>query len=285
MTTAVQNLERKINFNKVIAWVFVGMGFLVGFLGLFALPKSDTFSLDSLDKLGSFYQGTVASLWSLGALFFIYVAFLGQKQALLLQQEKLEMSRLELEEQRKQADAQNESIKRQNFETAFFQLLNLHNQNVAQMRYFIPIPPGNIHEARKCFEIWHQQLRLKYDTMIQQGAQVDKIMEVAYRDLYYEHRGELDHYFRTLYHVFKFVDDSLPDKDKRRYTSLARAQLSAYELALLFYNGLIIPVAEKEQKFNRLIVKFALLEQLDENLLLDRQHKAEYSKGAYEWNG
>src|SRR6266571_6646666 len=63
-------LERKIVFCKRIAWIFVSMGFLAIVLGFVALPYQRPFELKNLDQLGSFYQGTVASFWSLAALFF-----------------------------------------------------------------------------------------------------------------------------------------------------------------------------------------------------------------------
>lgn len=54
-----------------------------------------------------------------------------------------------------------------------------------------------------------------------------------------ENGAELHHYFRTLFHVFKFIieHDGLAEPDKVRYANVARAQLSTYELSMLFYNG------------------------------------------------
>ena len=87
---------------------------------------------------------------------------------------------------------------------------------------------------------------------------------VKYSAFYTQHQGALGHYFRNLYHIFKFVKES-PIEDKRRYTSLARAELSQYELALLFYNG-ISPYGEK---FKPLIEEFGLLENLNTGLLMN----------------
>jgi hypothetical protein len=66
-------------------------------------------------------------------------------------------------------------------------------------------------------------------------------------------------------------------QDKRRYTSLARAQLSQYELALLFYNG-ISPLGEK---FKPVIEEFGLLENLDETLLFEPGHEEFYDQKAF----
>jgi len=42
-----------------------------------------------------------------------------------------------------------------------------------------------------------------------------------YEKFYLYHQADLGHYFRTLYHIFKFVKTS-DITDKRRYTTLAR---------------------------------------------------------------
>ncbi|WP_410522614.1 putative phage abortive infection protein [Pedobacter ginsengisoli] len=51
----------------------------------------------------------------------------------------------------------------------------------------------------------------------------------------------MNHYFRQLYHIFKYVHLSPLITDDRRsfYTSLIRAQLSQNELYAIVYNSLI----------------------------------------------
>src|SRR5690606_19045944 len=83
--TIISNLEGKIKTYTNWAWVFIGLGFLIGIIGLGIYLCKETTSFN-LNLLGDFYGGSVASLWSLAGLFLIYVAFLGQKQQLLNQQ-------------------------------------------------------------------------------------------------------------------------------------------------------------------------------------------------------
>jgi len=90
----------------------------------------------------------------------------------------------------------------------------------------------------------------------------------SYQKFYSKHANDLGHYFRALYHLIKFVDESdFVDKSdiegRRRYTSIARAQLSIHELGLLFYNG----VSSYGDKFKPLIEKYGLLEPFDHDLL------------------
>jgi len=79
----------------------------------------------------------------------------------------------------------------------------------------------------------------------------------------------LDHYFRHLYRIFKFIDES-DDKiinkvKKYEYTSIVRATLSQYELVMLFYNGFY------HKKFKTLAEKYALMNNLRIGLLASHE--------------
>jgi len=75
----------------------------------------------------------------------------------------------------------------------------------------------------------------------------------------------LDHYFRHLYRIFKYIDDAdkntISDEDKYEYAGIVRATLSQYELIMLFYNAFSNP------KFKDIIEKYALLQNLRVELL------------------
>jgi hypothetical protein len=270
--------QRRIAFCTWCAWVFVVLGFVVGVAALGPLrDKGGGMSLDNLAAYGNFLQGAVSSLWSLAGLMFIYAAFLAQKQQLIQQE-------AELEDQKRQFQIQNESISRQGFESSFFQLLRLRNQIAGEMRSNgASKTVGGGHQAvrlegRECFAQWHRELKSAYcsrlPTQRQSGDRA--FVTECYLEVYRPNQGELGHYFRTLYHTIKFVN--LSDiKDKRRYITLARAQLSQYELALLFYNC-ASPLGEK---FKPLVEEFGLLENLDDALLLDPGHKEFYAPSAY----
>lgn len=90
----------------------------------------------------------------------------------------------------------------------------------------------------------------------------------------YEQAFELptfDHYFRHLYHIFKFIDNStFLDKsedditERYKYASILRATLSPYELVWLFYNGLS---RYGKDKFKHLIEKYSLLKNIRVDIL------------------
>ena len=86
--------------------------------------------------------------------------------------------------------------------------------------------------------------------------------------------GRLDHYFRHLYHIFRYIKMSdFSEVDKYRYASLVRSNLSQYELVLLFYNCLSPNGIEK---FKGLVEDFALLNNLRVNLLAKEEDRRLY---------
>jgi hypothetical protein len=278
--TELGNLESRIIWSKRFAWwLVIGGGIAAGWgLWVFYHDSNGSSSLEKLSAVGSYFQGAIGSLWTLAGLMFIYVAFLGQKQQLLLQRE-------EMEGQEEQFQLQQESIKRQNFESGFFQLLNMQNQIASGMRD----SSGVKFEGRDCFRLWYGDFKLDFsDYLIRRlnkslphDPQNRELVIVYYEEFYESLQGDLGHYFRSLYHIIKFVKTSevvTSYEDQRRYTSLVRAQLSAFELAFLFYNGISHFGMEK---FKPLIEEFGLLENLDEKLLLHSSHENFYDPKAF----
>lgn len=87
---------------------------------------------------------------------------------------------------------------------------------------------------------------------------------------YGECQASIGHYYRNLYNIVRFVKDSDID-DKWFYIRVVRAQLSVYELSLLFYNCL--SVHGKGSK--PLVEEFTLLKTIDDRDLIvptDRQY-------------
>ena len=91
----------------------------------------------------------------------------------------------------------------------------------------------------------------------------------------------LDHYFRLLYRILKFVKDTpliTGFDDEYEYTSMLRAVLSRYELVWLYYNGLSDYGVEK---LKPLIERYAMLKNLRDDLLVDGVYVGSYAESAY----
>lgn len=271
----------KIKVATIGALACVVFGFAAAYPAIARMwqEPGDRFSLPNYSSLGSYFQGAVASFWSLGGLLLIYATFLAQQQQNARQER-------ELEDQKRQHQAQQESIKRQNFESAFFQLLNFQNQITEHgsvkhsKREFGHLPAEETISGRTRFLTLAVELKTRFGERrpSPERAKDPKFVREQYSEFYQKFQPVLGHYFRTLYHVFRFVAQSDFSKDeKRRYSSLARAQLSSGELLLLFYNCL----SEYGEKFRPLVEEFGLLEHLDRNMLLDSSHVGFYAEEAY----
>lgn len=291
INTELERLVDKIRNYAKWAWRFVWLGGIVAVLSIIYFLCTNTDIGFGLNLLGDFLSGTVASIWSLAALFFIYVAFLGQKQQLLNQQLEIMFSqlevkytRLELNGQKEQMIEQNETLKLQKFENTFFQLLTLFNSIVNSLDLRKSRSSSEVFSTgRDCFEVFYKRLLNYLNVRCQshpgfnfENAKID-VTILAYEDLYSKDKSDMSHYFRTLYHIIKLVDQANIE-NKSQYTSIVRAQLSSYEQIILFYNCLH---DNGNEKFKPLIERYAIFKNIDHSLIINKDHLSCYEKGAY----
>jgi Putative phage abortive infection protein len=233
-----------------------------------------------LGRLEPNIRGTFGDMFGgLNALFsgFAFVgliyAILLQRQDLSLQRQELRATRKELAGQREEQEKQNKFLELQTFENTFFQMLRTLNDIVNSID--LRNPNGTITEqGRDCFLVFEGRLF----RLIQQRAPSDlKCVGDVYSEYYRKYRQEVGHYYRVLYNLVKFVDQS-QIADKRFYTNIVRAQLSDAEVYLLFYNCLSKLGAEK---FKPLVEKYALLKMIQSEILFDKSHNEFYASKAF----
>jgi hypothetical protein len=255
MNDKARRYQGEIGTLTKIAWLLIGFGIFAvvyGYLAFVGKTPPNNVDRNELALLGNFLQGAVASVWSLAAFIFIYVAFLGQQQ--------------QLEETREQLIKQDAVARQQRFENSFFELLRLHHNLVDEIRE-TDFKGETVH-GRSCFSILYNRLGQSWQTYARSpGSDLEKIQR-AYAEFYASHQAQVGHYFRNLYHIVRFVDESAPESNAR-YAKLVRAQLSSAEVLLLFYNGVS---SLGYAKFKPLIEKYALLEQIPNKQLLDVNH-------------
>lgn len=309
----LENLSKKIIKFTSWAWIFVWIGFAVGIVSIITFYNKNTENGFGLNLLGDFMSGTVASIWSLAGLFFIYVAFLGQKQQLLNQQLEIMYSqlevkytRLELAGQKLEMKEQNETLKLQKFENTFFNLLSLHHQIVdgideieaketskggrdllKERSSFVAHVNRNenktvehvIIRGRDVFKNSYQYLMNR----IERKSETDFLDN--YMVVYSSVQTDFGHYFRNLYRIIKFIDETqfMEDETKNfqnqyKYTSMVRAQLSDYELLWLFYNCLS---TNGKEKFKPYIEKFALFKNLPKEKVHNQELITKYNRSAF----
>jgi hypothetical protein len=226
-------------------------------------------------RFGSYLQGATGSVWTLATVLFIYVAFLGQRVQLLLQQEEIDTAKLDMADQQHRLDEQAAMTRKQLFESSFFQLLHSHERIVEG----IAIGKKDDELAgRDCFTKWYSWLKVTIWPRVRKADNVNDSasIEAAFSQLYDHARTDLGHYFRSLYNLIKFVDEANIE-NKRFYTNLVRAQMSDQETLVLFYNCL----SEQGEKFRVLVEKYSLLKHLGPSDLFELSHKELYSSSAF----
>lgn len=213
------------------------------------------------------------------------------------------LQKFELSDTRKILENQNDLLYKQNFESTFFQMMSLLNELIKDLSLTgQPLEdesdnktPLNFETVtnRECFRKLHAILikvflyshirgdivteDTKQNTYHFYNAKNEKIgqcelssivLEInkIYDDFYYEFGYIIGHYFRTIFNILKFIDKaSMSDDHKKIYTNLLRAQLSKYELGLLFYNCLNPKYGLN--KFLPLVKKYNLLKHLESEVL------------------
>lgn len=251
-----ENLLTKALLNVLLFAVFSAiLLLLVDLLLIFNTDKGGVF--------GDFFGGILNPIFTFLTLFGLIVT-------IVIQRQELRLARVEYE---KTADA----LSMQAVETTFFNILDLHHNIVENLKVdidelkdrselvgiaeeiisgFIKVSKKSVFQGRGAFE---ETLNfISYKT-----GSCDEMVE-RYKLIQNKHNHVLGHYFRNLYQALKSIDtydeNILSKEQKRKYTSILRAQLSTKELALLFINCLE-NVCDKGQ-FKNLIIEYSMLEHL-----------------------
>lgn len=202
---------------------------------------------------------------------FAGLAFGGVIWAVDLQRKELQLQRQEIAKQTAQLSSQDQTMKRQNFENSFFQLIGFYN-NIVESLHFTPMK--STITGRRCFGAFTDTLLGIYQSHSKKD--IDDIWELFFQ----EGQIVIGYYFRYLYNTIKFVHQhpTLSEfQDRKNYVNLIRAQLSSNELGLLFYNCL----SKRGKKFKCLVEEYSLLEDMDTSVLLDRTHMKYFKEKAF----
>jgi hypothetical protein len=244
-------------------WVYVGMRY----------PNSAY--PDRFEGLNALFAGLAFAV--------LIAALLLQSRELQLQRKELRLTRRQVRGQKKELALQNITMRRQAFETTFFQLLSLHGDILRAIDLsnwgIAPTAP----RGREAFRELYVQLESHFANLSAdvRDKSLDERASVAYLRFFETFQSQVGHYFRNLYHIVRFVHETefLTASQKRLYTRLVRAQLSSYELVLLFYNCLAVGLGKED--FKPLVEEYSLLKNLPLSLLFDAQHKELFWPTAY----
>lgn len=168
------------------------------------------------ENFGQFVGGVTAPFFSIAAFFLLYLTYSSQR-------EELRLNREEFREQ-------NETLKLQRFENTFFNMLQMHSDIVDKMTI-------GLGKGRTIVDITKKEL---VTFLAKAQSDPSTVIDKEYLEFYKKFESNFNHYFRQLYHIFKFIYFSqLRKEEKNFYASIARSTLSQNELFLIAFNSVI----------------------------------------------
>lgn len=232
---------------------------------------------DGRGQFGDMFGGFNALFTAFAFAGLIYSSFL-QRHELGPQRLELKATRDELRGQKEQLSEQREVASQQLFENTLFKMMSLHHQIVGAIE--MPARQPQLEKnGRYAFELFLGDLRGRYQSEPRKDPRsLDGLNELddIYLQSFAKYERSFGHYFRNLYHIFKFIDRH-PAVDRYYYATLVRAQLSTDELCCLFYNCLS---QQGVEKFKPLAERYALFKNLNWKHLLHEQHCSYFESGA-----
>jgi len=124
--------------SKILIWTGL---IIVGFSVIIFLYKESIFNFEStiqadkVGQFGDFVGGIAGALWALAGVILFYVALDKQKESLILQIKEFELQRQELVATRKVFTEQNRTQLVTQYETSFYNLLDLLQKIVSDFKF------------------------------------------------------------------------------------------------------------------------------------------------------
>jgi len=215
--------------------------------------------------------------------------------------------------QQKEIEDNSRELKRQQFESAFFNMLSTLTEIINSMHGSVKressdqFPSGRAYLSDTLMEFlsardgtfWrynadkdYYEEYLDYSMFNPSGTvqatgrrkTLDKFKDDVgekFADFFKDHHSNLGLYFRYVYNIIKYVTENFKDEVViKRYVNLLQAQLSNDELALLFYDAISIHGKSKlgEDKFREWLDEYGVLENIVPDNLLEESHVDFYPK-------
>ncbi|UKS62924.1 putative phage abortive infection protein [Bacillus toyonensis] len=253
----------------------------------------DYTGLAALGPVGDFVGGTTVTFFTAASVFLLIATN-------IMQREELKASEAQAKEVRKEAKITNETMKRQQFETTFFNMLQLHHQIVENIQlnrrkedfrgrkaieeikdifedslgakqYFVENPEKGINSWLVNFQIRKRFLEKFLNTP--NGISKEMLNEV-YEEFHDEHGNAIGHYMRNNYRIVKFIVENVVEdeneqkrikKEEKRDTIVGDKRFYFGTLRAQWSNAefeliFINSLYEKNSKFKKLIKKYDVLD-------------------------
>ena len=196
---------------------------------------------------GDYVGGVLGAITGLVSVVFLYFTYMKQIEIYSVQKSQTEHNQ---------------------FEQTFFHLLD----NLRILRQHLNNKKDNT-EGLSYIHYFRVLIESRIDTICKREHAFDEFnaldtrreIEEIYQKAFTTESDQLGHYFRSLYHLLKYINEHCPkDKDKKMYFDLVQAQMSTDELYLTSINGIS---SYGRKKLHPLLNDYSFLENLaiDEN--------------------
>jgi hypothetical protein len=267
-------LQVKIQRFTKYAWITVLLGFavLIFSIVIYFISPDLPNEYYALNLVGDFLGGILSSIWSLSGVFFLYVAFLGQRLQLLNQQKEIQLSIKEIIAQREEMAFQSITFERQLFENTFFNLIEMHQRIVSNVKYSERIL------GQESFAYFVDDLNENIG--IESCKDYEKVKMKAQVHIQTYYKKNLDHYFHNFLQTLEFIklfsfrslnpeniegDIGFNELEREKYYKIYFAVISSSELFLLFFwsrdkDGWLVDIFKKhaEPKISEMLPKSML---------------------------
>lgn len=236
------------NANRWIKWlVGISIGAIIIIFVIFLWNRSffdfsTTVDEGLLGTLGDLIGGFLGSIWALVGVVLFYKALTSQqedfrtnKKALTKQIESLEMQTKEFSLQRNELELtrnvfleQSKTLKKQQFESTFFSMIQMYSENIAILNT----------SRKKDYFVEFSELIASKNIVDDNPINNHNDALETYNEFFFQKKDEVSHYFRIVYRILRFIDSSMmSDKEKIFYAKILRSQFSEKELLILYYNS------------------------------------------------
>jgi hypothetical protein len=243
----IEQIPEKNNFLKytiTISIIVLVLVFVMFFWNQIFFEFDKPVDSGMLGTLGDFIGGVIGSIWAfMGVILFYYAlkeqrkdikinqkALKEQINALRVQTNEFKLQKDEVIESRKVFVEQSKTLKKQQFESTFFSMLKMYSDNIRILN-------SRYSNGKDYFIEFIKNLSSQVKITDNPLDNHKETIEI-YNEVFFDCKDDISHYFRIVYRLVKFIDNSnMSDDDKKMYSKILRSQFSEKELLILYYNS------------------------------------------------
>lgn len=274
MERQIKKLEFRISIYLPLAWVFV-FGALVP-LSYVAIVVLGNGQYWHEAELGSFVGGVSGTLAALAGVFFVYVAFLGQRISIIQQQIELQDNRKELQETREEIKGQKEQLKLQNkqfqiqsFNDVFFKLYDIF-KNQSEINLYSKLGDEPLINKMKDFIINMKNENPLFNHRKLSNSELIEIISEIFEKSFKGGSARLNGIISNSIAILIHIEQNRHLIDREYYLSIFKNGLTIHEERILFYSfwsdEYLLPDQEEE-------ILRDFLQKLPSNHLLHSSHR------------